>query len=178
MNILHFHTESSGSRTNNLHLWSSDHMNAALFFLCCFQHGNSKAEVQKDILDTVNISKQSTLHYLTNLVWNYRPCYLGMCTAWVCALTGSIRLQVPGPAAASRLDGAGLSGVNSTAGLHICPVVARCGDLQDWDGGALEQLPGRRQQLGEALLTHAQAGLQGAAHNHQKALGPQRTEVI
>lgn len=80
-------------------------------------------------------------------------------------LTWTIGLQVPGPSAASRLDGAGLGGVDGTAGLHIALLVPCRGDLQDRDGGALVQLAGGRQHLCEAVLAHADTSLQGAAHN-------------
>lgn len=81
---------------------------------------------------------------------------------WV-GLTWSVRLQVPGAPGAPRLDGGGLRGVNGTAGLNVPLLVSHCGDLQDWDGGALVQLPGGWQHLGEPLLTHAHSSLQRAA---------------
>lgn len=62
----------------------------------------------------------------------------------LCVLTWSVGLQVPGPAGASGQDGARQGGVNGTTGLHIPSLVSGCGDLQDWDGGALIQLPSWR----------------------------------
>lgn len=74
-------------------------------------------------------------------------------------LTWSVGLQVPGPPGASGLDGGGERGVNGTAGLHVAFLVPCRGDLQDWDGGALGQLPIRRQYFCEALVAHADTGL-------------------
>lgn len=84
----------------------------------------------------------------------------------MCDLTWSVGLQVPGPSGASGLDGGGQCGVNGTAGLHVAFLVPRRGDLQDWDGGALGQLPSSGQNFCEALVAHADSGLQGAAQDH------------
>lgn len=85
------------------------------------------------------------------------------------ALTWAVGLQVPGPAAAARLDGAGQGGVDGAAGLHVALLVPGGGNLQDGDGGALPQPSRQGQHFCEAVLARADGRLQGAAQNHRES---------